>query len=388
MTKEFQVGIIGYGGFGQYLHRAWEGHPQVTLAAVADPDHARQPAAPCRYYPRWQDLLADPEIDIIAVATPCSSHAEIAIAALRQGKHLLVEKPLATSLENARKIIAARDASGKVAAVDYMLRYNPLVRAIGALNRGNTLGTLRRIVVENYASDEQLPPEHWFWDLTVSGGILVEHGVHFFDLADHLSRATPVKVGGVAARRKEGQLDRVQATVLYDNGLVASHYHAFSTPGFFEETTIRLVYDLARIELTGWIPLRGQLTALVASDDESTLDALPNLEILSRKPIAQLTDDSRPKGWGLPTEEVRDQGKVRSGGIEYPVDTQIEGVFQADGDKQTVFSDCLRALQGDFLAAICDPQRPVGVPLEDGLQSLNVALQATAAALGTLPSVT
>lgn len=211
MALEFQIGIIGYGGFGQYLHQAWAGHPGVQVAAVADAGNARRPEQPVRFYHQWRKLLADPQIDIVAVATPCSTHAEIAIAALREGKHVLVEKPLATTVESAREIIAARNTSDRVAAVDYMQRYNPLVQAVKALSDNNTLGALRRIAVENYAADDRLPPEHWFWDLKQSGGILVEHGVHFFDLADYLSGTRVVQVNGAAARRPDGRIDRMAA---------------------------------------------------------------------------------------------------------------------------------------------------------------------------------
>ncbi|MEE9463945.1 MAG: Gfo/Idh/MocA family oxidoreductase [Candidatus Neomarinimicrobiota bacterium] len=384
MPRKFQVGIIGYGGFGQYLHQAWGGHPGVVVAAVADADPARRPSPGSRFYHQWQDLLNDPEIDIVTVATPCSSHAEIAVAALRRGKHVLVEKPLATTLEGAREIIAARDASGCVAAVDYMQRYNPLVQAVKALCDNDTLGILRRIVVENYAADDQLPPHHWFWDLERSGGILVEHGVHFFDLADYLSAATPVQVNGSAARRPDGRIDRMQASVQYDTGLLAEHYHAFCVPGYFEQTTIRLVFDLARIELTGWIPLQGRITALTADGSIDTFGWLPNFETISRTPIKELTDESRPEGWGQSADEAEEGQETVCGGKNYNVDLMIEGRFRADGDKHTVYIGCLRALQSDFLAAVRG-DGTVNVPLEHGLQSLDTALKATALALATLP---
>ncbi len=384
MPRKFQVGIIGYGGFGQYLHQAWEGHTEVVVAATADADPARQPPPAIRFYAHWQDLLSDPDIDIVSVATPCSSHVEIAVAALKHGKHVLVEKPLATTREGAREIIAARDAAGCVAAVNYMQRYNPLVQAVKALSDNDTLGVLRRIAVENYAADDQLPPQHWFWDLERSGGILVEHGVHFFDLADYLSGATPVQVNGSAARRPDGRIDRMQAGVQYDNGLLAGHYHAFNVPGYFEQTTIRLVFDLARIELTGWIPQQGRITALVATENIAALERLPNFETISKTPVKDLTDESRPEGWGLSAEEAEAGQGVVCGGVNYKADLMVEGRFKADGDKQAVYTGCLRALQADFLAAVRG-DRPVSVPLEHGLQSLDTALKATAQALAELP---
>ena len=63
-----------------------------------------------------------------------------------------------------------------------MQRYNPVYDAVDRLIQSGTLGELLHGSFENYASDENLPPEHWFWDRSKSGGIFVEHGVHFFDL--------------------------------------------------------------------------------------------------------------------------------------------------------------------------------------------------------------
>ncbi|GAG41312.1 unnamed protein product, partial [marine sediment metagenome] len=243
--------------------------------AAADTDPGRDPGPPVRFYHRWEELAADPDVEIVVIATPPFTHADMACEALSRGKHVLIEKPMATSLEDARRIMDLRDKTGRVAGIDYMLRFNPLVEALAAITHSGVLGELRRAIVENYAQDEILPQDHWFWDRELSGGILVEHGVHFFDLINGLTTATPQRVSGRTHSRNNSQEDQALAMVVYDNGLMATHYHAFSRPGFFEHTSIRLVYDLAQVDLQDWIPLAGQITALVNGTTAKALYGLP-----------------------------------------------------------------------------------------------------------------
>ncbi|MBT8400402.1 MAG: Gfo/Idh/MocA family oxidoreductase, partial [Rhodothermia bacterium] len=126
--KRYRIGLIGYGGFGRFLHSAWSDIPSVEVAAVADTDPTREPSG-VSFYSDWQGLIDDPMLDIVAVATPPATHATIAVAALRRGKHVLVEKPVATSLFDANQILGERDRAGRVVVVDFMLRFNPIMEA-------------------------------------------------------------------------------------------------------------------------------------------------------------------------------------------------------------------------------------------------------------------
>ncbi|UCH62866.1 MAG: Gfo/Idh/MocA family oxidoreductase [Fidelibacterota bacterium] len=377
-----RIGIIGYGGFGQFLHRSWESLKQAVIAAAADTDPGRDPGSPLRFYHRWEELAADPDVDIMVIATPPFTHADMACEAMRRGKHVLIEKPMATSLEDARRIIDLRDRTGRVAGVDYMLRFNPLIEALSSLTHSGVFGDLRRAVVENYAQDEILPPSHWFWNRDLSGGIMVEHGVHFFDLINSFTTATPKRVSGMAHGRNESQEDRVLAMVAYDNGLMATHYHAFSRPGFFEHTSIRLVYDLAQVDLQGWIPLAGQITALVNETTAKGLYSLPGFQEMDRMAIKDVPDLSRPEGWGERPPVLDDSGEpvVISGGNTYPVDSYITGSFTATDTKGEVYAASLRGLLADFIHKVENPEHSLRVGLEEGLVSLELALEATISA--------
>jgi predicted dehydrogenase len=372
------LGIVGYGGFGQFLHCAWKVLDEVNIMAVADLSRPETLDMGIQFYSDWRDLLADPGIDIVSVVTPPSTHAEIACAAMEAGKQVLIEKPLATRHDDAVRILAVRDRTKQAAGIGFMLRFHPLLRTIKAWCESKCFGMLRRVVIENYAQDESLPPDHWFWNKDISGGILVEHGVHFIDLVNHLAAAKVTSVHGLSHKRNPRQEDRVLATVLYEDGLVATHYHAFARPGFFERTTIRTVFDLAEIELEGWIPLDGHVRALVNPETERELAKLPGLVITERMRVDEVQDLSRPKGWGLAKDHrVSTEGIVRSGGMLYHVEDLITGTFSTGRTKGEVYGGCLRSLLSDFVKAVTTPGHQLGVPLECGLEALEIALAAS-----------
>ena len=104
------------------------------------------------------------------------------MAALRAGKHVICEKPLAMTVAQADEMIAEAQAADRLLVANLMQRYNPLSDAVGRLVESKVLGEPLHGSFENYASDENLGPDHWFWDRSKSGGIFIEHGVHFFDL--------------------------------------------------------------------------------------------------------------------------------------------------------------------------------------------------------------
>jgi predicted dehydrogenase len=374
--KTYNVGIIGYGGFGEFLKNSWEKLDNVKVTAVADQVADRNPGGGIKFYNRWQDLLEDGQVDIVSVATPPKSHADIGCAAMEAGKCVLIEKPMATTLDDARRIIETRDRTGVAASVDYMLRFNPICEMLAIFGRENVLGQLRHVNVENYAQDEGLPASHWFWDSDMSGGILIEHAVHFIDLVHSLTEQRHVHVTGFCHKRNDKQEDQVLACAHYDGGLIATHYHWFARPGFFEDTSIRFNYDLGQIDLEGWIPLAGTVSAMVNSQTKERLMELPGLKGNHICSVDEVKDMSRPEGWGN-VNTTGSKQKVRCGGIEYDVEAVVEDRFEIGKSKQQVYSDCLRGILNDLICKIENPDYRMRVRLEEGLSSLEVAWLAT-----------
>lgn len=372
MKSQHNIGIIGYGGFGRFLHYHWNALDGIQVVAVADQKRLDIDMG-IRVYANWKAMLKDPDLDIIAVATPPCFHADMACAAMEAGKHVLIEKPLAVTIKDAKRIIQARDHNNRIACLDYMFRFNPIVLALRHINESSVLGQLRHVVVENLAQDSGLPHDHWFWDKSASGGIFIEHGVHFFDLVRYISGQSHIGVRAFSNWRNKHQEDQVYALVKHSGGLLAAHYHAFSRPGFFETTSIKLVFDLGQIEVRGWIPLSGTITALIYAESKQALEVLPGFQIDRSVPIDLLKDESRPEGWG---EASGESHYVTSGGKAYGVDTMIEGRFSTGRMKGEVYGSCVQAVLLDMIKALEDTSHRPVVPLEEALESLEIAIEA------------
>ncbi|WP_164515318.1 Gfo/Idh/MocA family protein [Flavobacterium ustbae] len=375
--KKYKVGIIGYGGFGKFLHYWWSKIENVEVAAVADHGSHIQDAKNLKLYSNWEDLIADPEIDIVSIVTPPGLHAEMACAAMRAGKHVLLEKPISITEEEARQIVEMQKQTGRVITVDHMIRYNPIIQTFKELSDKGVFGKIRHAVVNNYAQDESLAPEHWFWNKEISGGIMVEHGVHFFDIINALGGQKREKVCGVSHDRNEQQRDRVSALVLYNEGLIASYYHAFSGPGFFEQTTIELAYDLARIEIEGWMPMKGKLKVLVNSDTRPFLKNIPGWKENHSENFAEMGDESRPEGWGSSQIEEEKKKGIYAGGIAYDTDQMVLGTFEIPQTKGEVYGNCVQLILSDMIRKIEDENHTLAITLEDAFEALRTAILAS-----------
>jgi predicted dehydrogenase len=142
-----RVGVIGYGYWGPNLVRNFMEAPGSAVVAVCDLREER--LLPLRrLYPTLntcsniKDLIQDPTIDAVVIATPVSSHFDLAMAVLNAGKHVLVEKPLASNSEQARQLIAEATARKLVLMVDHTFVYTEAVRKIRELIASNALGQI------------------------------------------------------------------------------------------------------------------------------------------------------------------------------------------------------------------------------------------------------
>lgn len=130
MTEPLRVAVVGVGHLGRHHARLLGAMPGVTLVGVADTNAARaaEIAAACGTTP-FADWQALPPVDAVTVATPTESHVAVAEGLLARGAHVLVEKPLARSLEEADRLIARARQSGRLLAVGHTERFNPAVAA-------------------------------------------------------------------------------------------------------------------------------------------------------------------------------------------------------------------------------------------------------------------
>ncbi len=128
-------------------------------------------------------------------------------------------------------------------------------------------------MVVNRAGDAGLPPEHWFWDESISGGIFVEHGVHFFDLL-HAWLGEQELLDAWQLHRPQSQIiDQVGCDVRYGEQTTVDFYHGFHQPTPLDEQEVRLIFERGEVRLIGWIARELTLRAVMSRTHLEQLQA-------------------------------------------------------------------------------------------------------------------
>jgi predicted dehydrogenase len=268
--QTIHIGIVGAGGFAAFAAEAFSKLPSVKLKGIADINHdAAQKLArqlDIKVFDAPEEMVVCENIELIYIATPPFLHYSQSKMALRAAKHVICEKPAALKASEAEELSLLARTSGLLYVVNLMQRYNPLFDMVKRIVQEKILGKFLRGFFENYASDEDLHPGHWFWDSSKSGGIFIEHGVHFFDLFEGwLGRGE--LAGAIQLERPDMVtkiIDRVQATVLYAGGIV-NFYHGFNQPKILDRQEMRLQFEYGELTLFEWVPVRMKLVGLLKS---------------------------------------------------------------------------------------------------------------------------
>lgn len=273
-----RIGAIGCGGFGLFALQQFVQVPGVQLVGMVDPRSEAALAMAKRFdveaIPGIDALLARADIDLVYIATPPFLHYEQGLKAVKAGKHVICEKPLAMSIVQAEELVDSARKNDRVLVANLMQRYNPLFDAVKSLIDDRVLGEFLHGYFENYATDEGLGPDHWFWDREKSGGIFIEHGVHFFDLFAGWLGSGEIVAAQAETRQGSTVEDQVQATVRYSDGALVNFYHGFHQPGRLDRQELRLVFERGDVTLHEWIPTRFRINAAVNEEQTKRLGEL------------------------------------------------------------------------------------------------------------------
>ena len=251
--KKTGFGVIGTGIVGG----AWHAHvyhhlPQADLVAVCDLDEARAREIADRYgvphvYTDYRDLLARADIAAVSIATPDFAHRDIAVAAAKAGKHILVEKPLATTIEAADAILRAVDQAGVKLMVDFHNRVNPAFVAARQAVLNGELGELKYIYAR-LSNTTWVPTQMLSWSGRSSA--LWFLASHMLDMSCWLLQDKPVRVYAVS---RSGVLQKLGidtqdfhiAIVEFERGAVVTLENSWILP-----ETAPNILDL-KVELLG-----------------------------------------------------------------------------------------------------------------------------------------
>ncbi|MFP4143593.1 MAG: Gfo/Idh/MocA family protein, partial [Phycisphaeraceae bacterium] len=367
MTDQKQTpvryGLIGAGSFGQFCLQQYEQLDEVRAVAVADvnPDTARFAADTLgiEAAESADALLARDDIDLVHIATPPFTHRELAMKALQAGKHVLCEKPLATSEGDAEQMIAAARERGLVLSVNLIMRHDPLCEAVRQIVREGLLGEPLHGFFENYAKDEPLLPDHWFWKPELSGGIFIEHGVHFFDLVSWWLGPGEIACAQEVHRPGAEFIEQVHATVRYPRGVLMNFYHGFTQPTRMDRQEMRLVFERGMLRLFEWVPTEIELDFLADADTLARIrELLPGNELVSER----LYEHKEREVMGRHKQFTADGRYLLRAGTGMT--------------KPELYGHVLRSLLADQIAAIRNPAHERRITEENGYTSLQTAVRA------------
>lgn len=205
-ADKIATAMIGVGNRGAHLLGGVLEQPNARVAALCDikPDRLDKAATrAARDNPKttaeWREILDRKDVEAVFIATPPHLHAEMAIAALKAGKHVYCEKPIGITPEQVRDLVRAAKASDRVFVSGQQLRsLKQMGEAVGKIHSG-AIGDVIMLKAQRHATAD-LPHDgssgDWYFDVTRSGGYLIEQSVHNLDLCNWVIQAHPLRASG------------------------------------------------------------------------------------------------------------------------------------------------------------------------------------------------
>lgn len=313
MKKVYTVSYIGFGGMASH-HLAQEKElPRIRVKGVFDVNPERMAAARRKgvmTYSSRQELLADPEVDIVLIAVPNYLHKAYAVEALKAGKHVLCEKPVTLSSDELLEIMKTAEETGKIFTIDQNRRMNKDFIAMKRVVESGYLGKIYEI--ESAVNGSRGVPAGWRTDPGQGGGMMLDWGVHLIDQLLHMHDA---KVKDVYCRMYSIHYpkidDNFQMTFSFEDGLVA--HVEVSTNSFISHPRWYVSGTQGTLVIDGW-DSKGQAIRCRSREDSWSAEIEKNavgpsktmaprnrdsVEILPIYAPADVEDNLNPVYWQL-----------------------------------------------------------------------------------------
>ncbi len=209
MTK-IRVGVVGVGALGQHHARVYASLPDADLIGLVDARAERAEeiahSLSTQAFTDYRDLFG--KVDAVSIATPTTLHGEIGEHFLREGVHVLVEKPISHSLEDADRLSRAAESSGRVLQVGHLERFNPAVKALGEIVRRPRFFEVHRMGV--------------FSPRSLDIDVILDLMIHDLDLILLLVPSSPVQISAVGIPILTPRIDIANARIQFADGCVAN----------------------------------------------------------------------------------------------------------------------------------------------------------------------
>ncbi|MEA5417336.1 Gfo/Idh/MocA family oxidoreductase [Synechococcus sp. BA-132 BA5] len=207
-----RVGVIGIGNMGWHHARVLSLLRDAELVGVADPNEVRGRLAveqfDCSWFPTYEDLLG--EVEAVCIAVPTLLHHRVGMTCLQAGVHVLIEKPIAATQEEAADLIRAAETAGRLLQVGHIERFNPAFRE------------LLRVVANEEVVVLEARRHSPNADRANDVSVVLDLMIHDIDLVLELAASPVVRLAAAGGRSSDGPIDYVNATLGFANGVVAS----------------------------------------------------------------------------------------------------------------------------------------------------------------------
>jgi predicted dehydrogenase len=255
-----RVGLIGCGRIVQLVHlNVLTRLPDVDLVALAEPDSQRREEAQRRVptasaVVSYDDVLGMADVDAVVICTPSALHAEITLAALERGKHVYVEKPLATSVADGQRMLAAWRRAGVVGMIGFNYRFNRLHQRVRAHLQAGRLGDL--VAARSVFATPLRPMPDWKQRREHGGGVLFDLASHHVDLVRFLLGSEVREVyARVWSQRTEG--DNAMLELRLDSGLVVQSFFSLIA---VDEDRFEIYGEAGKLAVDRYLSLDAELT--------------------------------------------------------------------------------------------------------------------------------
>jgi len=241
-----RVGVIGIGNMGQHHARHYSNFPNVKLVAVADADKKRLAVAKkygCKFYADYRKMLKEEKLDCVSVAVPTALHAKVAIDALNNGAHVLVEKPISYDLNSANKIMKTARKNGLKLMVGHIERFNPVIKRTKELIDNKEVGDILSLDAKRLAI---------YHPRIRDCGIIIDLGIHDIDLMNFILNQEVKRVYAVANHRfvpNPRFEDYANVLLTFKNGVIGRIELSWISPRKARELSISGTKNYCKVDL-------------------------------------------------------------------------------------------------------------------------------------------
>ena len=233
--KKLGIGIIGCGKAGRYHAEWYSKNSNCIIRGFYNRTQGKADELAKKYqakaYKEWEDLVKDPEINVISICTPVNQHKEQAVTSLNLKKHVLCEKPMAVSSKECEFMINTAKENKVNLGVFFNMRFNPVIDAVN--DNLNKIGRIISIDMSFQFNREELG---WRGERSMATGVLMELGTHAIDLATYWL-GDILRVHSEIGRFKKNSYcdDHVFLISRFSNGAIGKFYMSYNDPSFYDE---------------------------------------------------------------------------------------------------------------------------------------------------------